>query len=143
MSPKHRRKDENRWKLCAPRYDRARVLHENHDGPTASHMDIRITATYISRLYYWPGMFQQRTRNVRGYQSFQVHLKKKKLCIFYLLPLNDKRKIITFFCTTYCCVCIAERAPPKINKTKKGKKDKTKHAYEYASIALRLAFTLY
>lgn len=63
--------DENPWKLCVSTFDRKRVLHEDHDAPTAGQLGIRKTAARICQRYYWPGMFKQIAKNVHGCETCQ------------------------------------------------------------------------
>ncbi len=59
------------WKLCVASHLRARVLEENHSQPTAGHLGVRKTINRISSRYYWPGMFRDVARFVRGCGSCQ------------------------------------------------------------------------
>ena len=53
------------WKLCVPRPQRAIVLAENHDAPTAGHLGTTKTAARLAERYYWPGMFREAAKYVR------------------------------------------------------------------------------
>lgn len=59
------------WKLCVGTFHRQRVLEENHNQPAAGHLGIRKTINRISSRYYWPGMFRDVARFVRGCESCQ------------------------------------------------------------------------
>jgi transposase len=63
--------DCSAWKLCVPKYLRARVLKENHNDSTAGHPGIRKTTTRIANKYYWPGMFRDIRNHVRCCDSCQ------------------------------------------------------------------------
>lgn len=61
------------WKLCVPKHTRHAVLQENHDLPTAGHLGIAKTTARIVQRYYWPGMFRDIARYVRGCLSCQQY----------------------------------------------------------------------
>ena len=54
------------WKLCLPKPSREAALRENHDEPTAGHLGIAKTIARLSHRYYWPGMFRDAAKHVRG-----------------------------------------------------------------------------
>lgn len=47
---------EDNWKLVVGKFDRKRVLIENHSDITAGHFGIRKTLNRICQKYYWPGV---------------------------------------------------------------------------------------
>lgn len=50
--------------LVIPTEERAKILHEYHDAPTAGHYGIQRTISRISSRYYWPGMRKQITQHI-------------------------------------------------------------------------------
>lgn len=59
------------WKLVVPKVQRGLVLRECHDLPEAGHLGVAKTHWRISRLYYWPGMFQDIRKYVRNCEICQ------------------------------------------------------------------------
>lgn len=65
--------EETAWKLCVPRHERSRVLHENHDSPEAGHGGIAKTSHRVAVRYYWPGMFRDVAKYVKSCQRCQQY----------------------------------------------------------------------
>lgn len=61
------------WKLCVPKYQRERVLKENHDSASAGHLGSRKTTTRVAGRYYWPGLFRDVASYVRKCESCQKY----------------------------------------------------------------------
>lgn len=57
------------WKQCVPVPLRVALIRENHDEPTAGHAGIAKTISRLARKYYWPGMFRDVARYVRGCET--------------------------------------------------------------------------
>ncbi|GLV33171.1 hypothetical protein CBL_10518 [Carabus blaptoides fortunei] len=58
--------DLSEWKKCVATPQRAQILYEHHNAPHAGHMGIAKTITRIALRYYWPGMYRDITKYVRG-----------------------------------------------------------------------------
>jgi len=64
---------EEQWKECVDKDRRPKILRANHDEVTAGHLGIAKTIARIARYYYWPGMFREIARYVRGCEVCQRH----------------------------------------------------------------------
>ncbi|EDW50880.1 GM18757 [Drosophila sechellia] len=57
------------WKKCVPIGQRQSVMTENHDMPTAGHLESRKTIARIAARYHWPGMHRDIRKYVRNCES--------------------------------------------------------------------------
>jgi len=64
---------ELQWKECVPKYKRAAILHRVHDQPSAGHLGIAKTIARAAETFYWPRMFADIARYVRGCANCLAH----------------------------------------------------------------------
>lgn len=64
---------EDQWKECVPKEQRSALLTRYHNEPTAGHLGIAKTIARIAQFYYWPGMFREIARYVRGCPTCLAH----------------------------------------------------------------------
>uniref|UniRef100_A0A1Y1LV10 RNA-directed DNA polymerase n=1 Tax=Photinus pyralis TaxID=7054 RepID=A0A1Y1LV10_PHOPY len=74
------------WKLCVPTNQRARVLKECHDDPTAGHLGVSKTISRVFQNYYWP----------RSTHEIIKYVKQCDSCLRYK-PENQKPKGEMYF----------------------------------------------
>jgi hypothetical protein len=58
-------------RLCVPTSLRADLLHEFHDLPVSGHVGIEKTYAFLSRDFYWKGMYKDVTTYVNSCDTCQ------------------------------------------------------------------------
>lgn len=76
-----------RYLLCLPKTQQLRVLEEYHAGKFGGHMGIRRTFEKIQERYYWPKMYSQVKRYVKGCDLCQ-RMKSAKTLYGLLQPVE-------------------------------------------------------
>ncbi|KAL6417111.1 hypothetical protein ACFW04_014674 [Cataglyphis niger] len=64
---------DEQWKECVPKEQRAKVISQHHNEPTAGHLGIAKTIARIAEYFYWPGMFREIAAYVRTCLTCQAH----------------------------------------------------------------------
>ncbi|KAL6446826.1 hypothetical protein ACFW04_001334 [Cataglyphis niger] len=64
---------DEQWKECVPKEQRAKIISQHHNEPTAGHLGIAKTIARIAEYFYWPGMFREIAAYVRTCPTCQAH----------------------------------------------------------------------